>query len=68
MSGTVYWALQWVGLVTECEGHTIKASERKLKPRAETYRKHTYYVAADIAEELPGEIDREVLFGLEYPS
>ena len=48
----LYRALRRVGLVTEYEGSTIKASERKLKPKAETHRKHTYYVATDVADEL----------------
>jgi predicted transcriptional regulator len=48
----LYRALHRVGLVTEYEGSTIKASERKLKPKDETHRKHTYYVATDTAEAL----------------
>jgi predicted transcriptional regulator len=47
----LYRALRQVGLVTEYEGSTIKGSERKLKPKAETHRKHTYYVATDRADE-----------------
>jgi len=46
----LYRALRQVGLLTEYEGSTIKASERKLKPKDETHRKHTYYVATDQAE------------------
>jgi predicted transcriptional regulator len=46
-----YRALQRVGLVTTYEGSTIKGSERKLKPKDETHRKHTYYVTTSIAEE-----------------
>ena len=45
-----YRALQRVGLLTEYEGSTIKASERKLKPKDETHRKHTYYVTTDRGE------------------
>ncbi|WP_254832605.1 DUF2250 domain-containing protein [Haloglomus salinum] len=52
-----YRALRRVGLVTEYEGGTIKASERKLKPKDETHRKHTYYVATDIADTLLRELD-----------
>ncbi|WP_276259022.1 DUF2250 domain-containing protein [Haloglomus litoreum] len=52
-----YRALRRVGLVTEYEGGTIKASERKLKPKDETHRKHTYYVATDVADELLREVD-----------
>jgi predicted transcriptional regulator len=52
-----YRALRRVGLVTEYEGSTIKASERKLKPKDETHRKHTYFVTTDVAEELLRELD-----------
>jgi predicted transcriptional regulator len=52
-----YRALRRVGLVTEYEGGTIKASERKLKPKDETHRKHTYYVATDVADGLLRELD-----------
>jgi predicted transcriptional regulator len=52
-----YRALRRVGLVTEYEGGTIKASERKLKPKDETHRKHTYYVATDVADALLRELD-----------
>jgi predicted transcriptional regulator len=52
-----YRALRRVGLVTEYEGSTIKASERKLKPKDETHRKHTYYVATDVADALLREMD-----------
>lgn len=52
-----YRALRRVGLVTEYEGGTIKSSERKLKPKAETHRKHTYYVATDLADELLRRLD-----------
>ncbi|WP_254824648.1 DUF2250 domain-containing protein [Haloglomus halophilum] len=52
-----YRALRRVGLVTEYEGGTIKASERKLKPKDETHRKHTYYVATDVADQLLRELD-----------
>jgi len=46
----LYRALRQVGLVTEYEGSTIKGTERKLKPKDETHRKHTYYTATDEAE------------------
>ena len=52
----LYRALRRVGLVTEYEGATIKGSERKLKPKDETHRKHTYYVATDLADELLREL------------
>jgi predicted transcriptional regulator len=48
----LYRALQRVGLVTVYEGGTIKGSERKLKPKDETHKKHTYYVTTPVAEEL----------------
>ena len=55
----LYRALRQVGLVTEYEGSTIKGTERKLKPKDETHRKHTYYVATDRAAELIRELDVE---------
>jgi len=55
----LYRALRQVGLVTEYEGSTIKASERTLKPKDETHRKHTYYVATDLADELLRELDED---------
>ncbi len=53
----LYRALRKVGLVTEYEGSTIKGNERKLKPKAETHRKHTYYIVTDVADELLREFD-----------
>jgi len=53
----LYRALRQVGLVDEYDGSTIKASERKLKPKAETHRKHTYYVSTDRADALVRELD-----------
>jgi predicted transcriptional regulator len=53
----LYRALRRIGLVTEYEGSTIKGTERKLKPKAETHRKHTYYVATDRGEELLRELE-----------
>ncbi|WP_204366196.1 DUF2250 domain-containing protein [Halosimplex carlsbadense] len=47
----LYRALRLVGLVSEYEGSTIKASDRKLKPKDETHRKHTYYVTTDRGDE-----------------
>jgi predicted transcriptional regulator len=52
----LYRALRQVGLVTEYDGSTIKASERKLKPKDETHRKHTYYVSTDRADVLLREL------------
>jgi predicted transcriptional regulator len=54
----LYRALQRVDLVTVYDGSTIKGSERKLKPKDETHKKHTYYVTTDIASELLRELDR----------
>ena len=53
----LYRALQRVDLVTVYDGSTIKGSERKLKPKDETHKKHTYYVTTDIASELLRELD-----------
>lgn len=53
----LYRALRRVGLVTVYEGSTIKGSERKLKPKDETHRKHTYYVMTNLADELLQELD-----------
>lgn len=52
----LYKALQQVGLVTEYRGSTIKGTERKLKPKDETHRKHTYYVTTDVADALVREL------------
>jgi predicted transcriptional regulator len=52
-----YRALRRVGLVAAYEGSTIKGSERKLKPKDETHRKHTYFVTTDVAEDLLRELD-----------
>jgi len=48
----LYRALQRIGLVTVYKGSTIKGSERRLKPKDETHKKHTYYVTTPVAEEL----------------
>jgi predicted transcriptional regulator len=55
----LYRTLRRIGLVTEYEGSTIKASERKLKPKAETHRKHTYYVTTDEAESVLRQLAEE---------
>jgi predicted transcriptional regulator len=52
-----YRALRRVGLVTTYEGSIIKGTERKLKPKDETHRKHTYYVTTDVAEQLLRELE-----------
>ena len=46
----VYEAMRRVGLVTTYDGSIIKGTERKLKPKDETHRKHTYYVTTDVAD------------------
>jgi predicted transcriptional regulator len=43
----LYDAMRRVGLLVTYEGSTIKGTERKLKPKDETHRKHTYYVTTD---------------------
>jgi predicted transcriptional regulator len=53
----LYRALQRVGLVTVYDGSTIKGSERKLKPKDETHKKHTYYVTTDVASALLRDLD-----------
>jgi len=47
-----YRALRQVGLVMKYEGSKIKGTERSLKPKSETHRKHTYYVTTARGEEL----------------
>lgn len=54
----LYRALRQVGLVTEYDGGTIKAAERKLKPKDETHRKHTYYVTTDRGEQALRQLDQ----------
>jgi predicted transcriptional regulator len=53
----LYRAMARVGLVETYDGSTIKASERKLKPKDETHRKHTYYVTTDEADRLLRDLD-----------
>jgi predicted transcriptional regulator len=53
----LYRALRQVGLVTEYEGSTIKGIERKLKPKDETHRKHTYYITTDRGDEVLRELE-----------
>jgi predicted transcriptional regulator len=53
----LYRALQRVGLVTVYDGSTIKGSERKLKPKDETHKKHTYYVTTETASTLLRDLD-----------
>jgi predicted transcriptional regulator len=55
----LYRAMGRVGLVESYDGSTIKASERKLKPKDETHRKHTYYETTDEADRLLRELDTE---------
>lgn len=53
----LYRAFRQVGLVTEYEGSTIKGTERKLKPKDETHRKHTYYVTTDRGDDVLRELE-----------
>ncbi|WP_255190848.1 DUF2250 domain-containing protein [Natronobeatus ordinarius] len=41
----LYRAMEAVRLVETYDGSIIKGTERKLKPKTETHRKHTYYVS-----------------------
>jgi predicted transcriptional regulator len=53
----LYAAMGLVGLVTTYDGSTIKGEERKLKPKDETHRKHTYYVTTDVTDRLLREME-----------
>jgi predicted transcriptional regulator len=53
----LYAAMGLVGLVTTYDGSIIKGEERKLKPKDETHRKHTYYVTTDVADRILREMD-----------
>jgi predicted transcriptional regulator len=53
----LYRALRQIGLVTEYEGSTIKGTKRKLKPKDETHRKHTYYVTTNRGEQALRELN-----------
>jgi len=53
----LYKAMQSVGLVTTYEGSIIKGGERKLKPKSETHRKHTYYVTTDETDRVLRDLD-----------
>jgi predicted transcriptional regulator len=53
----LYRTLRRTGLGTVYEGSTIKGNERKLKPKDETHRKHTYYVTTSTADRLLREFD-----------
>jgi len=52
-----YRAMDAIGLVTTYEGSIIKGTERKLKPKDETHRKHTYYVTTDVTDRLLRDLD-----------
>lgn len=52
-----YRAMHRIGLVTTYEGSIIKGTERKLKPKTETHRKHTYYVTTDVADRILRTLD-----------
>lgn len=53
----VYEAMRRIGLVTTYDGSIIKGTERKLKPKDETHRKHTYYVTTDVADQVLRELE-----------
>ncbi len=55
----LYAAMQRVGLVRTYEGSIIKGTERKLKPKTETHRKHTYYVTTDEADRILRDLEDE---------
>ncbi len=47
-----YRSMERIGLVTTYDGSIIKGTERKLKPKSETHRKHTYYMTTSVADRL----------------
>ena len=49
--------METVDLATTYDGSIIKGTERKLKPKDETHRKHTYYVTTDLADRILRELD-----------
>lgn len=55
----LYRAMEKVGLVTTYEGSIIKGTERKLKPKDETHRKHTYYVTTTVADQILRNLEDE---------
>ncbi len=46
----LYKAMMIADIVETYDGSIIKGRERKLKPKKETHRKHTYYITTDEAE------------------
>ena len=46
----LYKSLKLFGLVKKYEGSIIKQKERKLKPKKETHKKHTYYTTTNEAD------------------
>ena len=48
----LYAAMDAVGLVQPYEGSIIKGSERKLSPKDETHKKHTYYVTTAVTDRI----------------
>ena len=53
----LYRAMEAVGLVETYDGSIIKGTERKLKPKTETHRKHTYYVTTTVADRILRDFD-----------
>ena len=45
------------GVAERYDGGTIKGTERKLKPKAETHRDHTYYVTTREADRILRNLD-----------
>ncbi len=48
----LYRAMEAVGVVDTYDGSIIKGTERKLKPKTETHRKHTYYVTTTATDRI----------------
>ena len=55
----LYRAMETVGLVETYDGSIIKGTERKLKPKTETHRKHTYYVTTTAADRILRDLESE---------
>ena len=55
----LYRAMEAIGLVETYDGSIIKGTERKLKPKTETHRKHTYYVTTTVADRILRDFDEE---------
>lgn len=49
---TLYAAMRAVDVVEPYDGSIIKGSERKLSPKDETHKKHTYYVTTTVTDRI----------------